>query len=490
MPERSDLNYFGCTSVKECILKNECPPGKYGDYDHENCQSCPAGRYLNESGKVASTPVEACKECELGKIAEKEGQVGCDIVFLFVSEVRELFGKDDPKVITNSADCLAAYSTLHPYGKATSAVSGSGKPTGCSTDWNAGNLYIESDTQESNWCGKDNHRVSHDEINSCILKNECPPGKYGDYDHVKCQACPLGRYTAENGEIRDGTSPACTQCTLGKFTESTGQPECQDCPVGKHQTSHSDTPPCKDCSSGQYSDVASWAQSCKDCAAGTYAKAAGMASCESCPGGWYKGQTGATSCTECEGGKYATAESISCKQCLTGVYSKAGADSCSDCEPGKYNSGREKESCTDCDMGRSNPDPGRSEKCTVCAVGKFAAQMKQLVCENCRVGYYDSKTTVSSSRRSCEACASGQYLDKAGQTSCKPCPLAGQTTFHDATGSTSVSACVFPRQHYSFLDADRKCDIPITTKEECATAKDALKLEVDSSWVEAVNMGF
>ena len=192
MPERDNDNWR-CTSAKACIIKNECPPGKYGDYDHENCQSCPAGRYLNESGKVASTPAEACKECELGKIAEKEGQVGCDIVFLFVSEVRELFGKDDPKVITKSADCEAAYATLHPYGKATSAVSGSGKPTGCSTDWNAGNLYIESDTQESNWCGKDNHMVSYDEIKSCILKNECPPGKYGDYDHVKCQACPLCR---------------------------------------------------------------------------------------------------------------------------------------------------------------------------------------------------------------------------------------------------------------------------------------------------------
>ena len=67
----------GQNNNKKCFCLQPCNTGKYGSYDHKDCQSCVAGRYSDKTGLVKSTDDIPCAICPKGKWQDTAGSTSC-----------------------------------------------------------------------------------------------------------------------------------------------------------------------------------------------------------------------------------------------------------------------------------------------------------------------------------------------------------------------------------------------------------------------------
>ena len=64
---------------KKCFCLQPCNTGKYGSYDHKDCQSCVAGRYSDKTGLVKSTDALPCAICPKGYWQDEAGSTSCKV---------------------------------------------------------------------------------------------------------------------------------------------------------------------------------------------------------------------------------------------------------------------------------------------------------------------------------------------------------------------------------------------------------------------------
>ena len=69
----------GQNNNKKCFCLQPCNTGKYGSYDHKDCQSCVAGRYSDKTGLVKSTDALPCAICPKGYWQDEAGSTSCKV---------------------------------------------------------------------------------------------------------------------------------------------------------------------------------------------------------------------------------------------------------------------------------------------------------------------------------------------------------------------------------------------------------------------------
>ena len=173
------------------------------------------------------------------------------------------------------------------------------------------------------------------------------------------------------------------------------------------------------------------AMACSNCSAGFYNSLAGSSSCSSsCPVGSFSGP-GAQECTACPQGKVSSENaSASCTSCPQGTYQEqSGSVTCDDCEAGKGSASlgaKSVETCEECAAGKA---ASRGSICTVCPMGRFAANATTdqgvghevrlegaTFCNECPAGYF----TSTAASLVCQACAAGS-ASSTGSSSCTAC---------------------------------------------------------------------
>lgn len=89
MPHPVKLKVLGW---KKCFCLQPCNTGKYGSYDHKDCQSCVAGRYSDKTGLVKSTDALPCAICPKGYWQDEAG-------FLWTSNLFKSFDNSSRSVV-------------------------------------------------------------------------------------------------------------------------------------------------------------------------------------------------------------------------------------------------------------------------------------------------------------------------------------------------------------------------------------------------------
>lgn len=322
----------------------------------------------------------------------------------------------------------------------------------------------------------------------------CPKGTFspirGADSQDICLPCAPGTHSPEEG------ATSCTPCLPGTFQDASGQDSCVKCPEATFQPiegskSQSDCilcPPgtfmgergsteCQPCPPGYFTSEAG-ALRCQPCPYGTYTSEFGSSACTGCPVGTYMPDLGAVSideCVPCGKGHFTNVtETIQCRSCPRGTYSSAEVTSeCTPCPPGTYGTDeglQNRTQCTMCPRGTASSKYGAVPSglvdvinckgelgtcvCDVCSPGTFADKAGQTSCTPCPAGSYGM---LSGSVRAefCFACPEGHFSHEVGLQSCLPCPpgsyvnttgnaecdLCPQGTFLDHFGGVNITAC-------------------------------------------------
>ena len=162
--------------------------------------------------------------------------------------------------------------------------------------------------------------------------------------------------------------------------------------------------------------------------------------CSACPSG--QGNTGAGQpCAACPAGQNSAGiwypdigMGYFCRQCSSGQYqNEAGKTGCKTCPAGWWKTGSYATTCSACGAGRYSEYTARtsSSSCKACLVGTFGPSTGASACINCTPGKYSS----GQGWHVCTACPAGYYQNGNGADSCKSCPVG------KSRGNTGGGAC-------------------------------------------------
>ena len=369
--------------AKNSTTLHACPDGKYSDITDlstSQCLDCPEGeisiQYIaNEGydrcepcplGTGVATTRSMCMNCSIGFYSGHGVCIGCQ-----EGQYSEMDGS------TSCTECAA--------GTYTNTI-GVSTCSSCPKWWSTGGQ------QGSLACTECKNGKSHVRQGSC--SSQCPSISKADGSDNKCDTCPSG--------FEYDTSLQCTPCT-GSHYKNVELPRCTECPNGYVPTPGRDS--CVECGEGQIPESGV----CTDCEAGKYQL---ENVCEYCPTGYEKLSQENKECTGCSQGKYSDiADGYNCKTCPLGyVQNLVNSTECIECPPGLSNNSA-KTDCEQCPDGTGNSEAGQG--CQACENDQGSND--DGMCVDCPVG-----KKVSS--KICTLCASGQYQNQTGQSSCKTCP--------------------------------------------------------------------
>ncbi|ESP03822.1 hypothetical protein LOTGIDRAFT_230169 [Lottia gigantea] len=326
---------------------------------------------------------------------------------------------------------------------------------------------------------------------------DCPKGQYQDeFGQSVCKQCPSGDTTKDTGSIAVSQcydscpigqyysipNGVCTECTKGQYQNTTGQFECEPCPVGTltlntGSTSSSDCmvgceagsrllpdQTCEKCPIGTYSQE----QVCKSCRDGFITPDIGAVSednctvvacpvgqyndnnvCKECPLNQYNDIKWQTSCKDC-GARFRTDQvgSTSPTQCIffceSGYAAGPGNTKCVICPVGTYkdNNVSPYGACQQCPNSRTTPNNGTTTEagcsilqcnagyradstntnCVICDYGQYQPNINQLTCFNCTSTQGTRRQGAVQQSECEELCEDGTERVKPGD-SCAPCPV-------------------------------------------------------------------
>ena len=443
------------STITEC---NVCDSGEYqatNNVASVSCQSCVAGRYLNDNGTDASyhNSVDDCSECSEGTFAkEPKSQFCLDCPF----------GRFSPAVAQKK--CIAC-----PIGK----YQDQNKQTDASACKICGvGKYINSTGENvCKFCPAGKNLIeegsadSHDEFTDC--KN-CPVLKFSPFEghSESCYLCLTARTTG--AASCDGCNPGtfkksvndtdvCTACPIGFYSDKQNLNVCYQCPLGYFANSKVSNDGklrydrCESCPRGTHGIQVQAVRldgGCHNCTRGTFSELEAVINdngCNGCPEGKWSASVGASkesACKDCGTGKYgptdkgAKAES-DCKVCVEGKYlgtvgafgdescracpmgysqNIEGQAFCLPCTPGNYASQKEMSECVDCSIGRASSEVARTDMCEVCTKGRYQPEPGAVRCEDCAAGRYGS---------GCQGCPAGYFRGASDKQvlECEKCPF-------------------------------------------------------------------
>merc|ERR1711871_76769 len=313
---------------------------------------------------------------------------------------------------------------------------------------------------------------------SCLACTPCGDGKFlggsckGD-NAGQCQACAAGR--SKSGV--DTWDATCTDCSDGEFQDHQGQATCKACqPCGpglkRVRCAGATAGQCVSRINGRFKSALSkfgaWDSSCEVCPTGKFSNAksvgqpaTGPQACDTCATGRYQDQIEQTTCKACEScaagyfrpkasALYGCGSSTAggCQKCAVGKFKESGKNSgkpwdtaCKKCPTGKWQDLQAQSSCKSCQpcaagykrVGCSGSSQGT---CVACGKGTYkdARGDWNSDCIACSPGTFAaSQATVK-----CADCATGQYQEFEGQSTCEVCcPMkAGCGYSGDGAGET------------------------------------------------------
>ena len=290
----------------------------------------------------------------------------------------------------------------------------------------------------------------------------CSPGKY-IVGYNNCEPCATGQYQNSQGQT------SCKPCATGQYQNQNGQSSCKtNCNAGSFI--RSDKKVCSACVTGQYQDLNNQPE-CKSCPSGWTSGTSANSSCifgtsytdpfcKTVPNGFsFKGisLTGKNLC--CPRAWIKVGDGSKCRTPL-GVYPYRacvlyGNDFSSTCptpcgsvmiatSTTSFNCGSQLVSGTSsnpgvpgyetgCIAGKYAYSDNTGSYCYICATGQYQNLNGQSSCKtNCNAGSF-----IRSDKKVCSACVTGQYQDLNNQPECKSCP-SGWTS-----GTSANSSCIF-----------------------------------------------
>ena len=375
---------------KLCV---KCSQGKYSDkmgiITDSSCKLCLIGFYNDETGLINLNQCKKCSDGEIGLINGATSNVTCGIC-------------DSGKFKTSVDKCENCLPGRVSKKKSmTCAICIRGKYS---------NTY-QSDCIECPQ-GKFNDFDGADNELDCIL---CSKGRYSNTTNLvksdDCQKCPVGKYNENYGSV---SINSCSLCISGKFNEKRGNNICIYCDTGFYSLMGRDK--CEICPLGKYSlnEGLKKFTKCVNCPPGTYADFIGAIDkekCIPCPKGSWNSKEGSMTrndCILCLIGFYSGTEKAITKDvcilCQAGKYGKyKGQDSeekCLFCEVGKYSNGGHK--CFDCNPGTFSSVMG-AVICETCEEGKYSNTKSSIICKDCEI---NSESHID--KKICE-CKKGSY---------------------------------------------------------------------------------
>ena len=350
-----------------CPEGHFCPEGTGGADDNDtDIPECPAGTYLDETGK---SRVEDCKTCDAGSFCDQgsAGPTGC---------AAGTYSADDG--ISSQADCerCPAGFKCENVGTTIPAVCGQG-------------FYSDFGAADCEECDKGHYcNLNTTTYTSMKFYNICPEGTMCNttgVDHIpdlKDDPCPIG-YWCPKGDVKayQAEPQECPPGTYGQRTGLTNKYECDKCPAGYY------------CESSRIS-----------CANLLYAQT----DCEGvqiCPRGHYC-EEGSSTPTECGPGFYRS---------ITSTQAAVNQTSCSLCRSGYY--------CDEYGMHDDPSAPGDSKFIKSCDVGHYCPP-GSILPEPCDVGSYGPDTNYRSSFE-CIPCEPGTFCPERGMSSTGASCVAG-----------------------------------------------------------------
>ncbi|KAL4240219.1 hypothetical protein ACF0H5_001013 [Mactra antiquata] len=456
----------------ECI---QCPPGTTsapGSDSLTDCGvSCPKGQQLNANNN-------GCERCPLGTFKSQEGQGSC-------------------------IPCSGGRTTLFLGADDSSYCAGGSCSAG---QWRCRNNQC---VPGSNRCNGLSDCTDNNDENGC----ECQAGNFYNSGSGLCEACPIGRFQGDAGQLHCFECPAgtststtgatsvddcndicddghrfdimtrtCVECEAGRFRKknrdnplqciscpspfTTNTPTADDydkcisiCELGEYYSVDSGT--CVQCPIGYYQPEQEDEYECRKCTLGTSTTDTGSVSAAACtvtcPAGMeFSSLSGTTldDCGPCQAGKYKTASMTVCEWCASGFTSAEGSDSSDDCYP-KCEIGQEfnedRTGCSDCRMGftKDTPPTPDDPSCNWCDDGLGTLYNGSTSATACTDVCNDG-LELSDDKQYCFACEIGSYRERFVDANCVSCGLA-QTTVN--TQSPNSSFCITNCPAGSFYDA-------------------------------------
>lgn len=438
----SSVSAAGSTSALDCLCLpgyafvdaevDVCEPCAVGYYKtalaNEPCVTCASG-YSTASG--ASDSAALCEPCAAGTYLTEDAGVRTCVAC--PSNSVSLSGSD------GQAECKCAPGFTESNGACTECEVGKYKPvegaqpcTICPDGYvgvsgmSAEELRL-SITGACVSCGVNTYTQDLATCAPCPVNSEAPAGSNELNDCV----CSSG-FTGEDGG-------PCQACEIGKYKSELGDVACSLCPVNTWQgsTASSDATSCVACDVNSTSPEGSGAESDCQCKPGFTGPNGGP--CVACTDGSYESGTGDAPCTLCSTGTYYDGSppytSNQCMSCGANTDTTApagvGVESCV-CATGNI---KEDNACRPCQEGFYCPSDVQE---TPCYFGASSPTGSSTIDDClCLPGFY-ANCTGDSCHPSCLLCPVNHYC--VGGTSITPCPTDATTLTQ--TGANASDACV------------------------------------------------
>merc|ERR1711871_303358 len=296
------------------------------------------------------------------------------------------------------------------------------------------------------------------------FKAEPTKGDDENYNGVKCDVCPAGKYQDNKLAEECKDCPSQTSSSAGSDAESdcladagyTGAgTNVAACAAGKFKAASESSAACTDCAAGKYKDqTAQTSDTCISCVAGKYKDQAGETSdtCINCPSNTGISSTGSDAESDCLAEAGYTGDGTNVAACAQGKFKAASESSaaCTDCAVKLDTQSTASTASTGCvcarDFNGANPPT-----CVACAIGKYKETIGVLgggTAQDCKACVYPMRDP------SCEAnkgytgkggyvkpCVPGTYKTvDASQQPCTSCPPNSDTGDKDTC--TTLDSCV------------------------------------------------
>ena len=379
-----ELGKHSKQGASACFL---CSPGKYHGTekitDQEDCSSCVAGKFGNNSG------LSSCYKCPTNKTSPENSTniLNCTCMKGFANSTNN-----------SCVECLPGR-FKNETGDGTCSVCTAGKKS-------AENHSLCEDCAEGYY--------SDDEADECI---SCDDGKYSKRGSASCFKCSIGKFHNNNSKIVEHGD--CDACPEGTYGNESGLAECFPCPTNKTSSEKSTSILNCTCKKGFANSTNN---SCIFCEPGTFKNETGDGTCSVCAAGKRSAEN-RSECLTCEHGKYSTIQSSTCTACPGGKYTTDGLK-CFECPIGTYHGENDKitnkEDCTACPRGKFANITGL-ENCHDCDRGKYS-EPEQTECFDCSIGKYHGDNRYITDDDDCTVCEAGKYADETGMSECTPCP--------------------------------------------------------------------
>ena len=297
--------YFNTARVGslQCVA---CRPGAYKEeLGSAECDLCPVG---TGNPRPHSENASDCKVCQAGTFASSHA-VGASACLGVPGGVQTEPGKTECEpcpagtALNETGGHLLANCSACPPGQF------SDKPAShVCTPCALGNYTDRLSSTTCLQCSPGSHANVIGSRN-CTL---CVAGKYAeDKGMAECDSCKAGKFATASGS---NSSDNCEQCGQGEYSDKEASTSCIKCDPGKQQPGFEQTSCffcdegkfaggrgvvfCENCNPGKFASTTGMSQ-CTNCSVGEFADAFRASSCTKCDPGEYSNGPGQSHCVQC-----------------------------------------------------------------------------------------------------------------------------------------------------------------------------------------------